>query len=81
MFEFALSLGGLGVLGAKSIHEPHETINFLFLFFVGGQALGFGGFPLDEILFVVAGVAGDTAAFEFDDVLYELVEKLPVVRN
>ena len=76
-----MCLGGLGVLGAKPIHEPHEPVNFLLLVLVGGQALGFAGFPLDDILFVVAGVAGDTAALQFDDVAHELVEKLPVVRN
>ena len=76
-----MCLGGLGVLGAKPIHEPHKALNFLLLVFVGGQALGFAGFPLDEVLFVVAGVAGDTATFQFDDVPHELVEKLPVMRN
>ena len=39
LFEFALRLGGLCVLGSKPIHKLHQPLNLFLLIFIGSHPL------------------------------------------
>src|ERR1043166_293009 len=81
LLELALRLCGLGVLGAKAIHELHHVRDLALLVFVGRQELFLLRLALDEVVVVVAAVTYELALSYFHDSAYYLLHTLAVVRD
>ena len=75
-----MRLGCLGVLGAEPVHESHQPLNFLLLVLVGRHQLRLVGLALYQEPLVIPRVPCDTTALQLDNVPYDLVEELAVVR-
>src|SRR5262249_27776731 len=67
LLELALGLGGLGVLGAESVHEFHEPGDLALLMLERGKELLLVGFALLDVFVVVAAEADEFTLANFDN--------------
>ena len=81
LLELALCLGSLAGLRPETICKGLQRSDFLLLIFICSQLLICARLLLNEIRLVIAAIAVESAATEFDGGINELIQKFAVVGN
>ena len=75
LLDAFLGLGGFARFGAEAVDEILEVLDFALLVFVGREVLLVAGLFLDEVVVVVAAVAVEMLARDFDHAIADGVEE------